>query len=128
MTQAADELRLAWFQLKAHVDRLARERQHYLDFFEQAGEPYLVTDRDARIVEVNGAAVDLFARRRRHLRGKPLAALIAPECRRDFRTRLRALPVGDWTTRLTVAGRRRDVTVKARRAPSGICWLLRALQ
>src|SRR4051812_27687072 len=86
-----EELKAMWLDLRAHVDRLAGERQQYLDFFEQASEAYVVTDPDGAIVDANGAAIDILQKRRRYLRGKPLASLVALERRREFRERLRAL-------------------------------------
>jgi PAS domain S-box-containing protein len=139
MQAELEELKALWLDLRAHVDRLADERQHYLDFFEQATEAYVVTDANGTIVDVNGAAVDILQRRRLYLRGKPLASLVALERRRDFRERLRALAAGEpaqtraWGTILEAPGLRTDVTLVARRIEregrfAGLCWRLEALQ
>src|SRR3954447_11954291 len=89
MAVQLEDLKSMWLSLKAHVDQLASERQHYLDFFEQSQEAYVVTDAQGTIVDANGAAVDVLQRRRRYLAGKPIAAMVALERRPAFRARLR---------------------------------------
>jgi PAS domain S-box-containing protein len=134
-----EELKAMWLDLRAHVDRLAGERQQYLDFFEQASEAYVVTDPDGAIVDANGAAIDILQKRRRYLRGKPLASLVALERRREFRERLRALESGEapaegsWRTIFEAPELRTEVTLAARRIErdgrfAGLCWRLEALQ
>lgn len=123
-----DELRAAWQELKARVDELDAERQQYLDLFESACDAYLITDRDGVIREANGAAVDLLQRRRRSLRGKPLAVLVPLQQRREFRSRLAAVPLeGDlWRTLLRCDESVIEVEVAARRTASGeLCFRLR---
>ena len=139
MQAELEELKALWLDLRAQVDRLADERQHYLDFFEQASEAYVVTDANGTIVDANGAAVDILQRRRQVLRGKPFASLIALERRRDFRERLRALAAGEptqtraWGTILEAPELRTEVRLVARRIEregrcAGLCWRLEALQ
>ena len=120
MAQAMDELRTAWLKLKSCVDDLTSERQHYLAFFERAEQAYLITAANGRIVEVNGAAVDLFDRRRQYLRGKPLLALVAPAERREFRRQLQGLSrPAQWRSSFAAAqGRRVEVELRARPMPS----------
>jgi PAS domain S-box-containing protein len=135
MADGLEDLKALWQELKAHVDRLADERQHYLEIFEQAEDAYLVTNPDGAIERANGAAVDLFERRRRYLRGKPLAALIAPDWRRDFRRQYANLVNGSaaaasWRT---VLGNplRTQVLVNARvmgQPERGVGWVLRPAQ
>lgn len=121
-----DELRAAWSKLKSCVDDLAREREHYLGFFHQAADPYVVTDRAGRIVEVNGAAVDLFERRHAELKGKSLAVLVAPRARREFR--LLELPAVRWQGAIHRRGGQRNVEFSGNPIPGrGACWLLRPL-
>ena len=127
MQQAVDELRSAWLKLKSFVDDLASERQHYIDFFERAEAAYLVTDRDGKILEANGAAVDLFDRRRSYLKGKPLAALVAPGERREFRRQLQGISrPAQWRSCFATQARRIEVDLRARPMPEsrGIVWLL----
>src|SRR5437868_780850 len=94
MTVELEDLKAMWLELKAHVDSLAGERQQYLDFFEQSPEAYVVTDAVGAIADLNGAAVDVLQRRKRYLRGKPMAVLVALEQRGEFRRRLRAIAEG----------------------------------
>lgn len=121
-----DEVRAAWLELKARVEALAGERMHYLDLFERAPEAYVITDAEGTIQDANGAAVDVFQRRKRHLIGKPLAALIALDQRHTFRTRFRALggreTAGEWDTIIEAPGLRVPVKLAARLMRSGVCW------
>lgn len=133
MTADLESLKAMWHELKAHVDRLVGERQQYLDFFEQSGEAYLVTDAHGTIADANGAAVDILQRRKRYLRGKPLAALVALDQRSTFRRRLHALAGGStertWRTIIESPQLRTEVTLTGRLMGTagqagGICWLL----
>jgi PAS domain S-box-containing protein len=129
-----EDLKAMWLELKAHVDRLAGERQQYVDFFEQSPEAYLVTDSLGRIAEVNGAAVDILQRRKHFLRGKPLTVLVAAEQRAEFRQRLRALAEGSahrsWRATMATPEGSVETSLTARviAGGSGICWLLQAAQ
>src|SRR5260221_5813896 len=124
-----EDLKAMWSDLKAQVDELAGERQQYLDVFEQSPEAYIVTDNDGTIEAVNGAAVDILQRRRRFLRGKPFAVLVALDRRREFRERLGALAAeGSWRTILEAWEMRTEVAVNPRRprAHPRLCWRPRA--
>ena len=127
-----DEVKAAWLELKARVEELASERHHYLEVFDRSPEAYVITDAQGTIAEANGAAVDIFQRRKHHLKGKPLAALVALDQRHAFRTRLRALGgreiAAEWNTIIEAPGLRVPVKVAARLMRSGICWRLRAEQ
>lgn len=123
-----DELRTAWLKLKSFVDDQARERQHYLAFFEHAADAWFVTDARGRIVEANGAAVDLLDRRRKYLTGKPLVVFVAPEARGEFR-RCSGLPAARWQSCIQSRGRRTHVEFSARAMPGrGVCWRVRPVQ
>jgi PAS domain S-box-containing protein len=135
MALDVEDLKVMWLDLRARVDQVACDYERYLDFFEQSPEAYLVTDVAGVIGELNGAAVDILQRRKRHLRGRPLAAMVALDCRPEFRRRLGLLLTGDaqrsWRTVIESPGLRTDVSVTARlieRAAEvgGICWLLQA--
>ena len=137
MATELDDLKAMWLDLRAHVDRLAGERQHYLEFFEQASEAYVVTDQHGTISDANGAAVDVLQRRKRHLRGKPLVALVALEQRPAFRQNLRALRAGralhSWRAIFVSPELRTEVTLTARpiartQGIGGICWRLETVQ
>ena len=132
-----DDVKAAWLALRERVEELAGERQHYLDFFERASEAYLVTDLIGTIQDANGAAVDVLQRRKRFLRGKPLAVFIAEDQRREFRDRLHALAAPSagaetsWRTAVVTSEARIPILVAARPSgrmrggAGGICWLLR---
>jgi len=139
MQTELEELKALWLDLRSQVDRLAGERQQYLDFFEQASEAYVVTDAEGTIVDANGQAIDILQRRRRYLRGKPLASLVALERRREFRDKLHALSSGRltevraWSTIFEAPELRTEVTLAARRIQrngrfAGLCLRLEALQ
>lgn len=139
MAAELDELKAIWLDLRAHVDQLADERQHYLDFFQQAAEAYLVTDVHGTIVDANGPAVDVLQRRRRTLCGKPLAAMVALERRTEFRARLRRVVAREpgaitrWRTVLEAPELRKEVSVTVRlierdSAAAGVCWLLQPVE
>lgn len=134
MALEIEELKMLWLDLKAKVDLLASERAQYAEVFEQASEAYVVTDAAGTIEAANGAAVDILQRRRSALHGKPLAALVALDRRRDFRERLAKLAPGDaWSTVFEAQGERIDVTLCTRliggpAEPRGICWRLQAAQ
>lgn len=90
LRRALDELRfrheqlaLAEAELRAQVDALAQagrqaeaERQRYVDLFEAAPDPYLVTDLAGIIRDANASAVELFAIELRFLHGKPVTGLV----------------------------------------------------
>jgi PAS domain-containing protein len=131
MSPRIEDLKAIWRDLYAHVDRLAAERQRHMDFFQQALEAHLVSDVHGVIEEVNGATVDLLQRRRLTLHGKPIATLVAPEERREFRRRLREIQAAPaaWRAMLAIRGRRIAVDIAARAmASERICWRLRPAQ
>src|SRR5712691_4423715 len=133
MAAELEDLKAMWSDLKAQVDELAGERQQYIDFFEQSSEAYVVTDNDGKIEEANGAAVDLLQRRRRFLRGKPIAVMVALDQRGEFRRRLRELTDNpgaerSWRTIIEAWEMRTEVALTARRIGNdrGICWRVQA--
>ena len=90
LQEALEELRfhhdatvLAEEKLRTQLDELTRlglriesERARYVDLFEHAPDPYLVTDGMGVIRDANAAAVGLFGLEYRFLRGKPLAGFL----------------------------------------------------
>ena len=129
---------MSWLSLQAELDQLADEHRQYQAIFEQAEQAYLVSDASGTIREVNGAAVDILQRRRRHLQGKALAAFIALERRAEFRERLAKLCSGEaaadgaWRTIVESPGLRTEVTLTARligprEAARGVCWRLESV-
>jgi PAS domain S-box-containing protein len=134
-----DDLKGMWLDLKARVDQLAEERRHYLEFFEQSAEAYVVTDAQGTIVDANGAAVDVLQRRRRLLAGTPIAALVALERRTEFRSRLQRLVAREpgaprrFSTVFEAPELRTEVGVSLRLIDregvvGGVCWLLQPVQ
>jgi PAS domain S-box-containing protein len=137
MAANVEDLKALWLDLSAHLEVLAGERQQYLEIFARASDAYLVTQPDGTICDVNGPAVDILQRRRRELVGKPIAALIALDQRREFRRRLQALTSGEphadraWRTIFEAPQLRTEVILTARliertQGIGGICWRLDA--
>ncbi len=125
----------AWLELKARFETLAAKHRHYVEFFERATEAYLITDTEGSIQEANGAAVDVLQRRKRDLRARPLAALVALDQRASFRSKLQALAARDpaaersWRTivlapELRIAVRLSTRLIEGPQGPRGIAWLL----
>jgi PAS domain S-box-containing protein len=88
---AEEELReqnAALSEIRAAGDQRAH---HYRQLFMHIPAPALVTDTQATIIEVNQAAEHLLRREGQYLERKPLAALLHPTSRPDFRTRLSRL-------------------------------------
>ncbi len=125
-----EELTALWEDLKEQSDRLAEERQRYLAFFLDAPEPCLLTDAHGVIREANRAATELFGVAAHLLVGRPLATLVSPGRRREFRTRLAAVVAGAPDRFVSClrshAGKERQVVMAARAmsGPRGVCWLL----
>jgi PAS domain S-box-containing protein len=139
MAEDLQDLKAMWLELRTHVDRLARERQQYLEFFEQSPEAYVATDAQGNIYGANGAAVDVLLRRKRYLCGKPLVAMVALDQRAEFRRRLREIASGDpqaertFRTVFVAPELRIGVTLTARlirrsEGIAGVCWRLDPLQ
>jgi PAS domain-containing protein len=90
-SQALEDLTAFWEALKERADRLAGERQRYLEFFQNAPEACVITDRHGKILEVNRAAAELLAARPQYIVGKPLAVFTAAAARRPVIASFRAL-------------------------------------
>jgi PAS domain S-box-containing protein len=92
---ALEELRVAEEELRQQNEELAAaqlqleiERQRYLDLFELAPDAYISTDLLGIVTEANQSASRLLRVLPRPLRGRPLAAYVATEDRRQFRALL----------------------------------------
>ena len=92
---AAEELRQQNEELAASRRAVEQERQHYQELFELAPDGYLVTDKEASILEVNQTAAELLNVSSERLVGKPLVVCVTPEERRDFYSQLRLLQKGE---------------------------------
>ena len=124
--------------LLAAREALEVERHRYLELFDLAPVPYLVTDDRGMIEEANRAASTLFNTPRQLLEGKPLPSLIAPADRLRFRSFLQQLResldlreaemglddrgLGPRTVLLSAE---RDAHRPKRRAPVRLRWVLR---
>jgi PAS domain S-box-containing protein len=113
-----ENLRSLLAECDAAGERLAREQRWFSEFFEQAADASLITDRYAMIRSANAAAAALLGRARRYLPGKPLAVFVPLAERRQFRRNVAAVLVrSHWTCSA--------FSVDVRRSPGGLCWALR---
>jgi PAS domain-containing protein len=72
-----EDLEVLWEVLKERADRLAAERQRYLEFFQHLPQACVITDRYGKILEVNRAAAELLRAPQKRIVGKPLAVYTA---------------------------------------------------
>jgi len=86
-----EELRVAAEELGELRDRLAVERQRYVELFEFAPEAYLEIDPRGNVREANRAAAALLNCSQEHLAGKPLAVFVAEDSRKTLRSRMFSL-------------------------------------
>jgi PAS domain-containing protein len=105
LMSSLEELKVAEEELREQNERLSERRladerrlRHYQQLFLHLPAPALLTDLNARVLEGNLAALDLFRREGRYLEGKPFAALLETASRGDFRRHL-ALVVASGDTR-----------------------------
>jgi PAS domain-containing protein len=105
-SQALEDLKALWESLKHRADRLAAERQRYLEFFQNAPEACVISDRNGKILEVNRAAAELLDARPQYIVGKPLAVFTAAAAQRPVIASFRPLTAA--------AGDKADA-----------CWVLR---
>ena len=92
---AAEELRQQNEAGRESHKLVEQERQHYQELFEFAPDGYLVTDKEASILEVNQTAAQLLNASAQRLVGKPLVVFVAAEERRDFYSQLRQFQKGE---------------------------------
>src|SRR5581483_5196874 len=101
----------------AEAEALAvAERDRYRDLFEFAPSPYLVTDAEGTVRELNRAAAELLQISPRYAVGKPLAVFVRKEDRPAFHKQLTALQKGEpaweqalWLQPRAVGGKPRAV-------------------
>ena len=131
-----EELRQQNETVLAAEEQLAEERQRWVELFQLAPDPFLVTSPDGTVREANAAAAALLGVTPARLQGKPLAVFVADGERRGLWARLRQLRdggrVGDWE--VTLRPRRGEPVVVSCAAslhhPLGgreprVSWLLR---
>ncbi|HEX8391969.1 MAG TPA: PAS domain-containing protein, partial [Longimicrobium sp.] len=134
---AEEELRVQNEQLELSQVQAAIERQRYLELFQLAPDPYLVTTVEGVILDANYAASALAGISADRLVGQPLVTLVVPEARRTFRGVLtRAIPLGrldDWEVRVRPRGGDAPVDVSCSVTvvlneegdPAHLRWILR---
>jgi PAS domain S-box-containing protein len=92
---AAEELRQQNEALAESRKAVEQERRHYQELFDFAPDGYLVTDKEALILEVNQTGAQLLNVSADRLVSKPLVVFVSPEERRDFYSQLRQFQKGD---------------------------------
>lgn len=111
LSTALEELHVATKEIQEQNQELLStreqveiERERYHELFEQAPDPYLVTNTAGIIQEANAAAEKLFNLRRPFLKNKPLVVFVELEERRGFRTQFDQLQtlgaVTEWEVRM----------------------------
>ncbi|HST08274.1 MAG TPA: ATP-binding protein, partial [Gemmatimonadaceae bacterium] len=136
LSVADEELRHQNEELARSRDEIDRERAKYLELFEFAPDPYLVTDSAGVIREANHAATHLFGVAHDFLVGKPLLTYFEEPARRGFRQQLDRLcgvdRLDDWEITLKPRnGETRPISVSIARvtgkdkAIRGYRWILR---
>src|SRR5207237_1443989 len=97
---AEEELRQQNDALAVANEKIAAERQRYVDLFELAPDGYIVTDAVGTIREANRAALLLLGVTRSFAVGKPLVIFTSPGRRREMRLVLARMAKGrrirDW--------------------------------
>jgi PAS domain S-box-containing protein len=88
---ATEELQEQNQQLLSTREQVEIERKRYQQLFEEAPDPYFVTNAFGVIEEANAAAEQLFNVRRPFLINKPLAVFVIREERSEFRTHIEQL-------------------------------------
>jgi len=135
---AVEELEVMWEELQGQTELLSRESDRYAEFFENAPDPYLITDIGGHIREANHAALELLRADKTELVKKPVSELVAEADRVSFLARLVGLTVpggerqASWQCRIQPPeGEAVPVTVSVRAIPlhrsgaGGLCWLVR---
>ncbi len=144
---AMEELRVAEEELRQQNESLAaaqlmleEENQRFVELFEYAPVPYVVTDEAGVIREANRAAADLLAVEARALRGKPLALFVERGEVRGFRARMALAaalgsPIDEWETALVPRDGEPvpvECSVQGVRArggePAGLRWVIRDIR
>ena len=116
-------------RLEAAQAHLARERERYWQLFDEMPQPYVVTDPNSVITEVNRAGAQLFNVSQRFLVGKAMSVFVC-EDRTRFLTEISRLSSGGRSGELSFKLRPREraplnvvATVGADMA--GLRWVLR---
>ncbi len=132
---AEEDLRSRQGEILDARQQMEIQRNRYRTLFDFAPDPYLVTDEEGTIEEVNAAAIELFGAPGALLVGKSFANFVEPHTRPVFRAHLLGLRNADRLDKWMIETRVRDgrpVTVEAtvstlENRPDGrksLCWLL----
>ncbi len=101
---ATEELQEQNQQLLSTREEVEIERERYQKLFEEAPDPYVVTNAFGVIEEANAAAEQLFNVHRPFLIHKPLAVFVVVEERSAFRSQLEQLktvgPLTEWEVQM----------------------------
>ncbi|AFY83960.1 PAS domain-containing sensor histidine kinase [Oscillatoria acuminata] len=133
---ATEELQEQNQQLLSTREEVEIERERYQQLFEEAPDPYLVTNALGVIEEANAAAEQLFNWRRPFLIAKPLAVFVVLEERSAFRSQLEQLktvgPLTEWEVQMLPRDRESfPAAISVSRVqdiqgnPMGFRWLIR---
>ena len=136
LTFAEEELRAQQEALLETHNLLDIQRNRYRTLFDQAPDPYLVTDASGVIEEANGAAAELLGLPGKLLVGRQLATFVDQRARADFRSHLDVITDGASMDKWSIDARVHDgrlVTVEATVSAletrtdgkRTLCWLLR---
>ena len=135
---ALEEVRVAQEQLVEGRHRLetaqaevTKERQRYWRLFDEMPQPYLVTEPNSVITEVNRAAAQLFNVSQRFLVGKAMSVFVC-EDRSRFLTEISEMSADGRSGELSFRLRPReraplDVVATVGADPSALRWILRTV-
>jgi len=132
---AEEELRSQHGEILEARQQMEVQRNRYRTLFDFAPDPYLVTDDEGTIEEVNAAATELFGVPGALLVGKPFSNFVEPHTRPVFRAHLVGLRTIDRLDKWMIETRVRDgrpITVEATvstlenrsNGRKSLCWLL----
>jgi PAS domain-containing protein len=126
---AQDQLVEGRHRLEAAQAEVTKERQRYWRLFDEMPQPYLVTEPNSVITEVNRAAAQLFNVSQRFLVGKAMSVFVC-EDRDRFLTAISDMSAGARSGELSFKLRPReraplDVVAAVGADASGLRWVLR---
>jgi PAS domain S-box-containing protein len=132
---AEEELRSRQGEILEARQEMEVQRNRYRTLFDFAPDPYIVTDEEGTIEEVNAAAVELFGVPGTLLVGKSFANFVETHTRPVFRAHLLGLRTAERLDKWMIETRVRDgrpVTVEATvstlenrsNGRKSLCWLL----
>ena len=115
LAAASEQLRDQNEQLAELRKEVEREWQRYLELFQFAPDPYLVTDLAGNILEANQAAAEMLGAPAGRLKGKPLAVFVPEGHRADFRDCLLQMRPARSPATLERRSAKRELVLRSRR-------------